>query len=345
MAPKLFLTGATGYIGGSVLATLVTAHPDWTFTALLRRAPPSFSTVYPSVRILHGDYDSVSTLAAAAQDADIVVHCGDSDHEASLNALLAGLKRRSTPGYLVHLSGTGIVADWAEEEFQGRLNPKVWSDVDKGDVEAIRNLPEERLHRNTEKMLHQTIRDDGDKVKVAVMCPPDIYGKGKGPGKTSSAMVPMFVREAMKRGHVFHVNEGANARSWVHIDDLMRVYTKVVEAAASRDADTVQQYFGENGYHFAGTQEHSHMQLARKVGEVLAQRAVIASPEPVKIGLEEVDKIVYWPQFPALARYLYASNSRTSADRARELWGYEGRAEGLLESVKGDVLAALEASG
>jgi nucleoside-diphosphate-sugar epimerase len=322
----------------------VQAHPDWTFTALLRRTPPSFTTVYPGVRILHGDYDSIDTLTAAAEDADIVVHCGDSDHEGSLNALLAGLKRRTVPGFLVHLSGTGIVADWAEEEFQGRLNPRVWSDAAKEDVEAIRNLPEGRLHRNTEKILNRAVREKGEKVNVAVMCPPDIYGKGRGPGKTSSALVPLFVSEARKRGHVFFVEEGENRRSWVHVDDLMRVYSKVVEAAASGDKETVQQYFGENGYHFAGTQECSHMDLARKIGEVLVKRGVIEAAEPVRIGLEEVDGIVYWPRFPKLARYLYASNSRTRAERARELWGYEGREWGLLECVEEDVLAALEAS-
>ena len=319
------------------------AHPDWTFTALLRRTPPSFTTLYPSVRVLHGDYDSLPTLTAAAQDADIVVHCGDSDHEGSLNALLAGLKRRAVPGFLLHLSGTGIVADWAEEEFQGRVNMKVWSDADEGDVERIRNLPEGRLHRNTERILHRTIEEEGGKVNIAVMCPPDIYGRGRGPGKTSSALIPLFVAEARKRGHVFYVNEGANRRSWVHIDDLMRVYKRVVEAAASGDADTIQQYFGESGYHFAGTQEHSHIELARKIGEVLVKRGVVGSPEPVRMDLEEVDGMVYWERFPALARYLYASNSRTRAERARELWGYEGRERGLLECVEGDVLAALEA--
>ncbi|KAF2999397.1 hypothetical protein E8E13_006779 [Curvularia kusanoi] len=341
MAPKLFLTGATGYIGGSVLHTLVTAHPDWHFSVLLRRVPPTFTTTYPSVHILHGDYDSASLLSRAAEASDIVVHCGDSDHERSLAALIGGLKRRAVPGYLVHLSGTGIVSDWAEDAYLGRLNPRIWSDLSAADVDAIRALPDAALHRNTEKMLHATVRDDADRIHVAVMCPPDIYGRGHGLVKTASALVPFFVAESRKLGHVFYVNEGTNTRSWVHVDDLMRVYLRVVEAAAEGDADVVQQYFGGNGYHFAGTQEHSHMEVAREVGRVLAERGVLGSSEPVRIGLEELDGMANLPAFPRLARYLYASNSRTRADRAQTLWGYKGEAKGLLECVEEDVLAAL----
>jgi nucleoside-diphosphate-sugar epimerase len=66
------------------------------------------------------------------------------------------------------------------------------------------------------------------------MCPPDIYGKGKGLAKTRSVFVPMFIAESKKLGNrTFYFNEGTNTRSWVHIDDLMQVYLKLVEAAAS----------------------------------------------------------------------------------------------------------------
>ena len=47
------------------------------------------------------------------------------------------------------------------------------------------------------------------------------------------------------------------------------------------------------------------------------------------------------PGFEKLARYLFASNSRTRAERAEGLYGYKGEAPGLLESLEGDVLDAL----
>lgn len=66
-------TGGTGYIGGSVLHTIVTAHPEYDVTVLLRKVPGAFSSTYPKVKIVQGDYDSFDVLAEEASKADIVV--------------------------------------------------------------------------------------------------------------------------------------------------------------------------------------------------------------------------------------------------------------------------------
>lgn len=308
---------------------------------LLRREPPEFNSTYPNIKVIHGDYDSADIISRAAEAADIVVHCGNSDHESSLNAIIAGLKRREQPGYLLHLSGTGIVSDWADETYLGRLSEKVWSDVDAASLSEIRNLPDSALHRATEKILHQTVREQSERLNIAVMCPPDIYGRGKGLVQTQSALIPMFVNESKRLGHVFYYGEGSNTRSWVHIDDLMRLYLRVVEVAARNEQEEIKQYFGENGYHFASTQEHSHMTVARAVGKLLAERGLLTTPEPVQIDLRTLDGMANISHFPKLARYLYASNSRTRAERAEKLWRYEGEAPGLMEVLVDDIRHSL----
>lgn len=290
------------------------------------------------MKIVQGDYDSVETLTRSAAAADVVVHNGDSDHEKSLNAIIAGLLSRPTPGYLLHLSGTGIVSDWADEEQLGKLNPKVWSDI--SSLAEIQHLPHNALHRNTEIVLHDTVRRYGDKINVAVMCPPDIYGKGLGLAKTHSALIPMYVKEIKRlNGKVFYYGEGTNSRSWVHINDLMRVYSKVIEAAVSGNAVD---YFGDNGYHFAGTQEHSHLDVANAVGKILLAEGIINEPKPAPISLEQLDYMLKVPGYERLARYMFASNSRTRAERAERLYGYKGEAPGLLESLEDDISDAIK---
>ena len=317
--------------------TIATSHPEYDITVMLRRVPDAFPSAYPNIKIVQGDYDSVQLITKNAAAADIVVHNGDSDHEKSLNAIISGLLSRSTPGYLLHLSGTGIVSDWAEEEYLGKLNPKVWSDI--SSLAEIQDLPYNALHRNTELILHETVRLYDDKINIAIMCPPDIYGKGKGLAKTHSALIPMYVREIQRLGgQVFYYGQGTNTRSWVHVDDLMRVYLKVVEAAASGCAD---EYFNNNGYHFAATQEHSQLDVANVVGRIMYQQGAIAEPKPSPISLEQLDALLKVPGYEKLARYLFASNSRTKAERAERLYGYKAEAPGLLESLEGDVLDAL----
>lgn len=235
------------------------------------------------------------------------------------------------------------MSDWANETHLGRLIEKVWSDTDTANLAEIRTLPDHALHRNTEKILHAAATDKD--INIAVMCPPDIYGRGKELVKTQSALIPMFVRESRARGSVFYHGEGGNTRSWVHIDDLMRLYLRVAEAAARNDREEVKRCFGENGYYFASTQEHSHIEVARAVGTLLAERGVLKSAEPVQIDLKTLDRMLNIPRFPKLARYLYASNSRTSADRAGELWSFVGQAPGLMELLAEDVRDALEGMG
>lgn len=49
------------------------AHPEYDVTVLLRNVPENFETLYPNVKIVKGDYDSVEVLAGAASKADVVV--------------------------------------------------------------------------------------------------------------------------------------------------------------------------------------------------------------------------------------------------------------------------------
>jgi hypothetical protein len=323
------------------LHTIATAHPEYDITVLLRNVPNAVSSTNTSIKIVRGNYDDVDTIKVNAAAADIVVHNGDSDHEPSLKAILSGLLTRPTPGYLLHLSGTGIVSDWADEQYLGKANPKTWSDV--SSIDEIRNLPARALHRNTEVILHDTVRDHGDKINIAIMCPPDIYGKGKGLAKTHSALVPMYIQEIQNLGgKVFYYGEGGNLRSWVHIDDLMVLYLKVVEAAAAGKAG---ECFNDNGYYFAATQEHSHLEVARVLGRVLRKEGVIEDPKPAPVSLEEVDEMLRIPGYEKLARYLFASNSRTKPERAEKLFGYKGEAPGLLESLESEVTDAVKILG
>ena len=56
-----------------MLHTLVTAHPEYDITVLLRKTPDAFTSTYPDVKIVKGDYDSADVLSEQAFKADVVV--------------------------------------------------------------------------------------------------------------------------------------------------------------------------------------------------------------------------------------------------------------------------------
>jgi nucleoside-diphosphate-sugar epimerase len=150
----------------------------------------------------------------------------------------------------------------------------------------------------------------------------------------------MYIREIQKLGgRVFYYGEGGNVRSWVHLDDLMALYLKVVEAAAAGKAG---ECFNNNGYYFAATQEHSHLDVARLIGEVLYKEGAVKDPKPAPISLEEVDEMLRVPGYEKLARYMFTSNSRTRPERAEKLFGYKAEAPGLLESLESEVVDAVK---
>ena len=71
---KLFVTGATGYIGGDALHTIVRAHPDYEVTALVRNSDKGavVAKEYASVKLVFGNLDSVELLEEEAKRADVV---------------------------------------------------------------------------------------------------------------------------------------------------------------------------------------------------------------------------------------------------------------------------------
>ncbi|PPJ52871.1 hypothetical protein CBER1_11202 [Cercospora berteroae] len=344
--PKLPLTGTTGYVGGTVLDTPYNAHPEYNFTAILRKDPPSnFKSKYPNVKVIKGSYDDAEILQSAAKDVDIVVHSGDSDHLPSLQALVSGLLNDSQPGkrspkFLIHLSGTAIISDWRSPEGKlGSLNPQIWSDI--SDIDSITSRPEGELHQHTDEYLQDTARTHGEKLKIAIVCPPDIYGKGHGTGKIESGLVPAYLREAKKIGAAFFGGEGQNSWSWVHIDDLAKVYERLVEEAVAGGG---QADWGVEGYYFAASQEHNSLDFAREGGKILQKYGALETAEPKQVPLEQIDGMAddwgFWG-FPHFGTYMFAANSRSKADRAAKKLGYRPTAPGLLEPLERDFVAAL----
>lgn len=75
MAPKVFVTGVTGYIAGDAFHAFNQAHPDWEYAALVRTKDKgdAVKKTYPSVRIVLGGLDDSAILKEEAAKADIVL--------------------------------------------------------------------------------------------------------------------------------------------------------------------------------------------------------------------------------------------------------------------------------
>lgn len=129
---SVFFLGATGYIGGTVLQSILgSPNPPTTITALVRDdkkaellksvSAPSGTTIKPLV----GDLKNTGLLRDTAKEHDILVNCANADDEDAIKAILEGLKlRRNKTGHrplLIQTSGTGVLVDDAQGRYPSDL--------------------------------------------------------------------------------------------------------------------------------------------------------------------------------------------------------------------------------
>ncbi|KAJ5628615.1 hypothetical protein N7490_010843 [Penicillium lividum] len=326
MAPQVFITGTTGYIGGDGLYAISNAHPDWELSALVRSKDKAavLSSKYPKIRVVHGDLDSSAIIEEEVKKADILFHFADCDHVAAAEAIAKGAKHHTPehPLWIIHTSGTGIltVEDQRAKTY-GIERPKEYNDWE--GVSELVNLPEDAFHRNVDRIIIN-IGKENPSVRTAVVCPPTIYGQGRGPVNTKSLQAYMLSAAVLKRGKGFLVGKGENVWHQVHVQDLSNVYLALGDAASEGGGKAT---WNEEGYYFAENGSFVWGDIQRAVAKAAFDLKYIQSPEVDSVDGEQTTEIL-----PA-GIYAWGSNSRGHAIRARKLFGWEPKQPKLIELI------------
>lgn len=151
--------------------------------------------------------------------------------------MLAGVAAHdaSQPGFYIHTSGTGILLwDDVSKGVFGDASDRIYNDLE--GVSEVTSLPDDAPHRKTDKMVLATGAEHGDVAKVAIVCPPTIYGLGRGSDNKRSHQVPELARVTLEKGHGVQVGAGKTFWSNVHVHDLSDLYVKLVENAAAGES-------------------------------------------------------------------------------------------------------------
>ena len=123
---------------------------------------------------------------------------------------------------------------------------KVYDDWD--GIGEVTSIPDHALHRNVDKIVLAASKQYPDRISTAIVCPPCIFGPGRGPDNQKSVQVYRMARAALQRGKGFHVNQGLNLWTEVHVQDLSNVYLALVTAALSGGGKAT---WNDEGYYFA----------------------------------------------------------------------------------------------
>ena len=206
---KVFLTGATGYIGSAVTERLA-AFGD-AVSGLARSEESARKLERLGAAVVRGDLRDAPVIETAARQADAAIHLGfefSTDAEAvdraAVEALIRGMRASGKP--LIYTSGIWVLGDTAG-------------------AEADENTPLNPAAAVVWRPGHELLVLLAELVRVIVIRPAMVYGRGGG-------FAAGFARAAMEGGVAQYVGAGENRWPFVHVDDLADLYVLALQAPA-----------------------------------------------------------------------------------------------------------------
>lgn len=211
---RIFVTGATGFIGSAIVHELVTAGHE--VTGLVRSEQSATMLRGLGAAPHRGDIADAASYRTEAAAHDAMIHAAfdyaaDSvEHDRTACAtLLAAAADAAAPRQIVYTSGCWVVGETGD-------TPAAENASTAGAADLVRWRP---AH---ESMI---LGADSGEVRTVVLRPGMVYG-GHG------SLTGEIFRSAAEDGAAKIVGTGSNRWSMVHREDLARLYRAIIETGA-----------------------------------------------------------------------------------------------------------------
>lgn len=250
---KVFVTGATGFIGSVVVDELIGAGHQ--VLGLARSDSAKKHLLEKGAEVLRGDLEDLDSLRRGAQDVDGVIHLGfihdfgrfqevcETDRKAieTLGAALGGSNRP-----LIVTSGTALV------------NPGTLATEDMVSVFTPAQFP-----RVASEVASRAMAARGVPVSI-IRLSPSVHGDG------DHGFAPILINTAREKGVAAFVGAGVNRWTAVHRLDAAKLYRLALEKAAPL---AVYHGVAEEGIAFAAIAEVIGKQLDLPVASIRPDEA------------------------------------------------------------------------
>ncbi|RPD64772.1 NAD(P)-binding protein [Lentinus tigrinus ALCF2SS1-6] len=192
---SIFLTGATGYIGGAVLARLLNHPSSNTFDII----HPNILLTKFGIKTVVGTHQELDKVESLAEGAHVVINLAEADNVPFMKAILSGLRKRQAklgdPPLLIH---------------------------------TYKSIPDTAVHRNVDLLVINA--DIEGYARTYIIPPSTIYGIAKhalvdaGVSNAHSIQIPVIIEASLARKHAGVVGKGKSFWPDVHIDDIADLY-------------------------------------------------------------------------------------------------------------------------
>ncbi|KAJ5578649.1 uncharacterized protein N7459_007613 [Penicillium hispanicum] len=340
MPHNILITGASGYLGGTLLARWKSANlPAYdTLYALVRTAEQGEAVKQYGAEPLFFDIkDEASTKAAVVDNKITVVYflidAMTADSQVPLIQALAEVKKQTGHEvHFLHTSGAKLFSSHAGYPTDRPLRDN------EADLYETQKTSQPRFGI-VQKALdaNNAVIDTAEALGVRsyIFIPCVVYGQGEGFGNPVSIQTVAIVNAAKKLGRVYRPDADHYAWPVSHVVDTATLYLEIMRSILSgRDIG-----YGQRGYYLAASGKVAWNEIYCAMAKGLAKRSAIET-ENVELvdeaALEEMGKALGCPK--DMVPLFLGGNCALEAVHGREIgWTPQYRAEHILEMADAEV--------
>ncbi|KAI1177613.1 NAD(P)-binding protein [Nemania sp. FL0916] len=336
MSSNILIAGAAGYIGGAVVAALVSGDrvPAGNLFAAARTEEQVKSLDSFGINVLQLDLqDEQAVVEAVLQNKiDIVIQTASSiDPHPAIHLIKALGKRHEVTGKDTYHIHSSVTTGYSKENGWPYGEIKDGDQVYKMEKELNSDFP----IWTTNTAITELAKAQG--VTSFIVGVPFVYGTGAGPWKKLSQNIPAITKASIAQKQVYKFDKDS-AFLAVHISDIAEYY--VLLLAKILQGEKIPS--GENGYYFAVAHRAGWWEVVQGLADALYARGLVDTP-----------KVEVWPSdemaaktlgFPRqFIRLMYTAHATVNyTDRYPLGWKPRWDRKRFLETLDDEIAATIQ---
>ncbi|KAF4829480.1 hypothetical protein CGCTS75_v006752 [Colletotrichum tropicale] len=290
MAHNILITGASGYLGGTLLARWKEADLDGydkLFALVRTDAQAEAVKSHGAEPLSFSPKDEVAVRDAVVNNRITIVYylidALNSAGQKNFIKALAEVKRQTGADvHFLHTTGAKIFSSHAGAPTD---RPLLDTDPDLYSIQKAQKAPVPIMQTavDTNNIVIEEAAAQG--VKAYIFAPCIVYGKNEGFGNPISIQTRDIVKVARAAGRVYSITSGRPTWPVCHVTDNATLYLQILRSILNGDSPGS----GKNGYYLASAGSVVWDDLYAAMAKALLKRGIISTDEVVQADQKAVD--------------------------------------------------------